>query len=284
MTNKEHKMTSIPFEKLNGIGNNFILIDNRKQQIKNLVKIANKICDIRFGVGADGLITLEHSKHQDFKMRIINADGSEPEMCGNGIRCLAKFISDNKISNQKELSIETLAGEIKTLIYKEEANPTKALVKVNMGKPIFNNADLVKSEKDHLHININGDNYSYVSMGNPHAVRFVDNYEFDYHRLGKDIENNLAIFPNKTNVEFIQILRPTEVNMRVWERGCGETFACGTGACASVVAGVLTDKLKRQKITVHLLGGDLTIEWLSNDEVMMTGDSRSVCKGVFFLE
>lgn len=277
---------SIVFQKLHGIGNSFILIDNRDNRLKDLSKLAVRICDVRFGLGADGLITVEPSQKSDFKMRIINADGSKPEMCGNGIRCFAKFILDTRISDKKELSVETLAGEMKTSIVNKSSSYVKddeCMVQVNMGKPIFRNQDLAENIKDPLSLNIDGKTYSYISMGNPHAVCFVEDYQFDYRQIGKVVENKSAVFPAKTNVEFVQVLDKNEINLRVWERGCGETFACGTGACASVVAGILTQRLKRKKVLVHLLGGGLDIEWLPSDEVMMTGPAQTVCDGVFLI-
>lgn len=275
----------ISFQKLHGIGNNFILVDNRNNRLDNLSQLAKELCDVRFGLGADGLIAVEASHSSDLRMRILNADGSEPEMCGNGIRCFAKFVLDTGISDKKELSIETLAGEIKTTVLGENSSSQKnsLLVQVDMGKPILRNQDLAEDVKSPLAINIGERIYSYISMGNPHAVCFIENYQFDYQNIGKTVENNTAVFPAKTNVEFVQVLGNNEINIRVWERGCGETFACGTGACASVAAGVLTKKLDRKKVLVHLLGGDLDVEWSPEGQMMMTGPAETVCDGQFWL-
>jgi diaminopimelate epimerase len=281
----------INFTKMHGLGNDFILIDCLQHSFGPDRSIfgesAKKLCDRRFGIGADQILILEHSETADFKMLIFNADGSEVEMCGNGIRCLAKYIWDRKLSGKNVLAIETLAGIIK---------PEKAgeMIKVDMGEPIF------EPEKIPVHL-IHPSSFiphplggivdyplqiadkefriTCVSMGNPHAVIVVDDFaKFPVTYYGPMIEAH-AIFPRKTNVEFIEIISGKEIKMRVWERGSGETMACGTGACAAAVASNIKG-LTGGKVTIHLLGGDLLIERASDNHVYMTGPAVEVFEGI----
>jgi diaminopimelate epimerase len=287
----------IHFTKMHGLGNDFIVIDDRENTLRRIPALSKKLCDRRFGIGADQLILLSHSKKADFRMRIVNADGSEVEMCGNGIRCLGKFIWDRGLSspvkNAKKinrklfsvLSIETLGG----LMLLERKG---AMYKVNMGEPVFE-ADLLpvkvsmtgKKLKDGkvlqypLKINNKNLKINCVSMGNPHAVIVVKDVQaVPLANVGPVIEKH-RMFPNRTNVEFIQINNRKNITVRVWERGSGETLACGTGASASAVASSLLG-LTDRKVNVHLLGGKLTIEWSAKDNhVYMTGPAAEVFDG-----
>jgi diaminopimelate epimerase len=250
----------------------------------NLPKISEQLCDRHFGIGGDGLILVLPSEKADLRMRIYNSDGSEAQMCGNGIRCFAKYAYENQLISKHKFTVETLAGMITPeLIF------TKNIItgiKVNMGipkilkkeipmkgagnLPVVNETLRLKSQEE-LKITC-------VSMGNPHCVLFVDNVNsVAVNEIGPLIENH-TIFPEKTNVEFIQILNRKELNFRVWERGVGETLACGTGACAALVAGVLNNKIENRAI-IHLKGGDLDIEWIKNGPVFMTGPANFVFRG-----
>jgi len=283
------------FIKMHGLGNDFILIDCMEQEI-NVQKsafseFAKRLCNRRFGIGADQLLLLYPSDIADFKMRIFNADGGEVEMCGNGIRCLAKYIWDRKLSDKNTLHIETLAGIIK---------PEKAgdMVRVDMGEPIFEpekipvniqqsavssqqSAEKISNLVIDYPLNIDDKEFKItcVSMGNPHTIIVVDdvsNFPVPYY--GPMIESH-PIFPKRTNVEFIEVSNSTEITMRVWERGSGETMACGTGASAAAVAASIKG-LTGRSVTVHLLGGDLYIDWAAADHVYMTGPAVKVFEGV----
>ncbi len=290
----------IPFTKMHGLGNDFILIDSRHLKLDNLSELSKKLCHRRFGVGADQMLLLLDSQNADFMMRIFNADGSEVEMCGNGIRCLAKYIWDRNLSDEKILSIETTGGIIR---------PEKAgnLVKVDMGEPVFDPEKIPVNVSDELRPPFNsplskggyrgvkgerGGIIDYplqiedrefritcVSMGNPHAVIFVENLsQFPVPYYGFLIENH-PLFPKKTNVEFIEVVTPKEITMRVWERGSGETMACGTGASAAAVASNIKG-LTERNVIFHLLGGDLFIEWVGDNHIYMTGPAVEVFEGI----
>jgi diaminopimelate epimerase len=272
----------IRFAKMHGLGNDFIVIDGRDIKLSSLnglnslSGLSKRLCDRKFGIGADQLLLLQDSQVADFGMRIFNADGSEVEMCGNGIRCFAKYIWDMGLSIEPILDIETLAGVIR---------PEKAgdMVRVDMGKP--------ELEGRKVPVNLDGIVIDYplsiedrefmitcVSMGNPHAVTVVEDLEgFDVGRYGPRIENH-ELFPKKINVEFIQVVDPGTIRMRVWERGSGETMACGTGASAAAVAAHLKG-LTGKKVLVKLLGGDLIIEIHENGHVYMTGPAEEVFEG-----
>jgi diaminopimelate epimerase len=282
---------TLNFTKMHGLGNDFIIINTINQRTDNLnsFDLAKNLCHRHFGIGADGLILVEESKNSDIKMRIINSDGSEAEMCGNGIRCFSKYLYENDILNKEVFSVETKAGVIvPSLIIKDG----KVIgIEVDMGIPILerkdipmkgNPSDLVISEK--LTINGSSFNITCVSMGNPHAVIFVDNLQdINLETLGPLFENH-PIFPEKINTEFIQIKNRNEAFMLVWERGAGKTMACGTGACASVVAGVLNNKLNR-KAKIHLPGGTLSVEWQETDDhIVLTGPSKNVFHGEIILD
>ena len=273
----------IKFTKMQGLGNDYVYIDAINQKIENESSLAQIISNRHFGIGSDGLILICSSEIADFKMRMFNSDGSEAEMCGNGIRCVGKFVYDKGLTNKTTLKIETLAGvkELK-LNLKEGKVDT---VRVDMGEPILEaeKIPVVSSEKMvknlKLEIEEREFNFTCVSMGNPHAITFVENVEnFEVEKYGSKIEVNKR-FPKKTNVEFIEIVNKEYIKMRVWERGAGETLACGTGACASVVAGIINNLIER-KVTVELLGGILEIEWNKEDNhVYMTGPAVIVYEG-----
>ena len=285
----------VHFTKMHGLGNDFILIDCRGQACpsgtKNLQDISRQLCDRRFGIGADQILLLGNSSKADFQMRIVNADGSEVEMCGNGIRCLAQYIWDRRLSEKDVLEIETLAG-----IMKPERSGD--MIKVDMGEPIFepekipvrltreSNPPLPPFSKggmggiiDYpLQIADREFNITCISMGNPHAVIVVDDVSgFPVTYYGPMIETH-SIFPKKINVEFIEVLSDREIRMRVWERGSGETMACGTGASAAAVASSMKG-LTEKNVIIHLLGGDLFIEWAGDNHVYMTGPAEEVFEG-----
>ena len=249
-----------------------------ENKIDNPNKLSEIVSDRHFGIGSDGLIVINPSEKADFKMSMYNADGSEGKMCGNGIRCVAKYVYDNKMTDKTTITVETLSG-IKTLELNVK-NDKVETVKVNMGTPILLPKDVpVVSDKDKVvdePIVIDDKEYriTCVSMGNPHAITFIENTDdLEIETIGPKFENN-PIFPDRVNTEFIQVLDRNTVKMRVWERGSGETFACGTGACATVVACVLNG-LTDDKVTVKLLGGDLFIEYNREENtVYMTGPAK----------
>ena len=266
------------FTKMQGCGNDYVYVNGFENKIDNPNKLSEIVSDRHFGIGSDGLIVINPSEKADFKMSMYNADGSEGKMCGNGIRCVAKYVYDNKMTDKTTIAVETLSG-IKTLELNVK-NDKVETVKVNMGTPILLPKDVpVVSDKDMVvdePIVIDDKEYriTCVSMGNPHAITFIENTDdLEIETIGPKFENN-PIFPDRVNTEFIQILDRNTVKMRVWERGSGETFACGTGACATVVACVLNG-LTDEKVTVKLLGGDLFIEYNREENtVYMTGPAK----------
>ncbi len=266
----------ISFTKMHGCGNDFVFLDCRETNIENLPTLAKQLCDRRFGIGADQLLTVHASRVADFKMEIYNSDGSQVEMCGNGIRCFAKYVHDRGLTQKKELAVETLAGIIRPRL-------VGALVEVDMGEPILDGRKIPVAADGRIinrPLTVNGTSYQItcVSMGNPHCVLYLDDIDaLDLQKIGPRFEHH-PFFPKRVNTEFIKILTPKEVQMRVWERGAGETWACGTGASAVGVAGVITGRTERQ-ITVHLKGGDLLIEWRDNNHVYMTGGAEEVFRG-----
>ncbi len=263
------------FTKMHGCGNDYVYINGFTNKIENPNKLSEIVSNRNFGIGSDGLIVINPSDVADFKMSMYNADGSEGKMCGNGIRCVAKYVYDNKMTDKTTITVETLSG-IKTLVLNVEDEKVKT-VRVNMGTPILNSKDVpVVSDKEQVidePIKVNDKEYriTCVSMGNPHAVTFIDDTDsLEIEKIGPLFENN-EIFPDRVNTEFIQVVDRNNIKMRVWERGSGETLACGTGACASVVACVLNG-LTENKVTVSLLGGDLFIEYNQEENVVyMTG-------------
>jgi diaminopimelate epimerase len=268
---------NLKFTKMQGAGNDFVVVDARKKKLANPGELAARICDRHFGVGADGLILVLPSRKADFRMRIFNSDGSEPEMCGNGIRCFARFLAEKKITKKTKLSVETLAGIIRPELADKK-------VRVDMGEPrlarreipILGPGDSVIDEE--LRLADRTVRITAVSMGNPHAVIFVDNLaDYPLARIGAEIESH-PLFPKKTNVEFVEVVNNKALEVRVWERGAGETLACGTGACASLVAASLNGKAGR-KANIRLPGGILSIEWGDDNRVYMTGPAESVFEG-----
>ncbi|GIW22430.1 MAG: diaminopimelate epimerase [Candidatus Sericytochromatia bacterium] len=280
MNLSDFEINKIPFIKMHGCGNDFIIIDYNHLENIDIQAFSKKICNRNFGIGADGLIISYPTEHCDFKMRIINSDGSESEMCGNGIRCFAHYLRLTGKTNKDYLEIETLAGIIKPHFVKYEKNVS--FIKVNMGKPILepekipinNFKDKVISEKylfENKEFTINA-----VSMGNPHCIIFVKDLDkFDFYYWGPKIEKH-NLFPKKTNVEFAQVIDNKNIKVKVWERGAGETLACGTGACATLVTSFLNN-FTENKANIHLPGGTLNIEW--NDNIYMTGPSEFVFFG-----
>lgn len=278
-------MQELEFVKAQGTGNDFIIVDDLQGKLNNfdLASLATRMCNRNFGIGADGLILIMPSDIADYRMRIMNSDGSEAEMCGNGIRCFGRYLFDRGIANEL-MTVETLAG-IKTVDVITNGSQVTGFT-VSMGVPHLNAKDIPVDGYDgkviSRPIDIEGSrfNITCVSMGNPHCVIFVDAVDaVPLEELGPKIETN-AIFPKKINVEFAQVLNKDEVKVRVWERGAGITLACGTGACATVVAGVLNDKLDRQAI-VRLPGGSLRIDWDETGELYMTGPAEEVFTGRF---
>ncbi len=280
---------SIKFTKMHGIGNDYIFINCFAENLKNidLKDLAIKMSDRHFGIGSDGIILImpAESKENDFRYRIFNSDGSEAEMCGNGIRCAAKYVFEYGLTKKANLRFETKAGIIKPEIVVEKGSVKD--VRVNMGEPVLERGKIpMLGQKgtvvnEELKLEGRSINVTCVSMGNPHCVILVEDTEFKgFDELGKKIENHKA-FPNGTNVEFVQIMNQKEIKMRVWERGAGETLACGTGACASVVACVLNKKTERD-VVVHLKGGNIQVEWdEKTNHVFKTGPAVEVFEGVW---
>ncbi len=273
----------IKFTKMHGIGNDYLYIDARRKKMNHLDKLAVAMSDRHFGVGSDGIILILNSNNADFKMRIFNADGSEAEMCGNGIRCFAKYVFDHGLTKKKKITVETLAGVKYINIYTKHNKVDK--VTVDLGEPILlreripmeGDPGMVIDEP--LQIDGVKFNITAVSMGNPHAVIYVEDVDsFPVEKYGPMIENS-PIFPKRTNVEFVEVINEHEVKQRTWERGSGETMACGTGASAVTVSGVLNKRTER-KTVVHLAGGDLEIEWNDSDNhVYLTGPAVEVFEG-----
>lgn len=271
------------FTKMQGLGNDYVYVNCFQETIENPSEAAIKVSDRHFGIGSDGLILIKPSEVADFRMDMYNADGSQAEMCGNGIRCVAKYVYDYGLTDQTEISVETLAG-IKYLKLQIEDGKVSQIT-VNMGQPELNSVKIpVQADGERVvdePIVVNGVTYKMtcVSMGNPHCIVFVDDTaDFPLEEIGPMFENHKR-FPKRVNTEFIQILNRNEVNMRVWERGSGETLACGTGACASAVACVLNG-LTEDEITLHLLGGDLSVRWDRKENVVyMTGPAKVVFDG-----
>ena len=278
----------IKFTKMHGLGNDYVYIDAINQKIENESSLAKFVSNRHFGIGSDGLILICKSDIADFQMRMFNSDGSEAEMCGNGIRCVGKFVYDKGITNKTTVKIETLAG-IKTLILNTKDGKVET-ARVDMGEPILEaeKIPVISTEEPVKNLELEAANQKFkftcVSMGNPHAITIVENTkEFDVEKYGKVLEVDKA-FPKKANIEFAQIIDRQNINMRVWERGAGETLACGTGACATAVACNLNG-LTDRKVNIELLGGTLNIEWNEKDNhVYMTGPAVTVFDGELYEE
>jgi diaminopimelate epimerase len=275
---------TLKFWKMQGLGNDYLVIDNRDGRISDgeASALALKLCKRRFSVGADGVLFASNSAAANVKMRIFNADGSEAEMCGNGIRCFAKYCYENNLARKSEVIVETLAGNKRTWLTVE--NGSVQAVMVDMGLPKLERSQIPmvgqgKCINEDLRVDTEVYKVTCLSVGNPHCVIFVDNVDdFLVEQVGPKIETHSA-FPKRINVEFAEVLGENEVKVRVWERGCGETMACGTGACATVVAGNLLKKLGG-KVCVHLLGGDLEIEYA--ESLLLNGAAEKVFEGTLF--
>ena len=273
------------FTKMHGCGNDYVYVNLFEEKIDNPAELSIKVSDRHFGIGSDGLITIGPSDVADFRMRIYNADGSEAEMCGNGIRCVAKYVYDHKMTDKTEISVESGAGIKYLTLFVEQGKVEQ--VRVDMGEPILEPAQIpVLAEGDKVvdePIEVCGKtwNMTCVSMGNPHAVVFVDNVaDFEIEKYGPHFEKHER-FPKRTNTEFVEIISREEINMRVWERGSDETWACGTGTCASVMACILNNRTDN-KVLVHLRGGDLTIEYNEKtNHIFMTGPATEVFRGEY---
>ncbi len=271
------------FTKMHGIGNDYVYVNCFQEKVENPSDTAKFVSDRHFGIGSDGLILIKPSEIADCEMDMYNMDGSQGAMCGNGIRCVAKYVYDHGIVPKKSLRIATKSG-IKELELTVE-NDKVSLVKVNMGSPILEAAQIpiLSKEKTVIHqpITVDGKTYHFtgVSMGNPHAVVYLDDVEnLDIEKVGPLFENH-SLFPDRINTEFVKVLDRKTVQMRVWERGSGETLACGTGACAVAVSSIL-NHLTDEEITVKLLGGDLLIHWDRQENlVYMTGPATTVFEG-----
>ncbi len=284
-------MESTRFTKMHGIGNDFILIDADAEPLPEdrLPEISRRLCHRKFGIGGDGLILVlptdltDPTDRSDFRMRMFNPDGSEAEMCGNGIRCFAKYVYDRGLIDSEQITVATLAGEMK-LDLRIEGRRVGS-VRVDMGAPVLDRHQIPMSGEGPSpvigeDISVEGERYAItaVSMGNPHAVIFTDDVSsVPLEQVGPQIER-CPLFPARTNVHFVKVQSSDELTMRTWERGAGATLACGTGACASVVASALNG-LAGRRVTAHLPGGDLLIEWAQDNHVYMTGPATEVFEG-----
>lgn len=273
------------FTKMHGAGNDYVYVNCFEEDIENIEQTAKQVSDRHFGIGSDGLVLILPSQVADFKMDMYNADGSQGKMCGNAIRCVAKYVYDNKMTDKKEIAIETLSG-IKYIKVKTQSDKVTGAT-VNMGQPILNAKDIPTTFDGEMvvnkNINVAGVDVfvTCVSMGNPHCITFVPNVDdLKLENIGPDFENFEA-FPDRINTEFVELIDDNTIKMRVWERGSGETLACGTGACASVVASILCGHCKKDMdIKVILLGGELIIRWDSeSNNVFMTGPATTVFTG-----
>ena len=272
------------FTKMQGLGNDYVYVNCLKEKIADPPELARRISDRHFGVGSDGLIMINPSDKADFEMEMYNADGSRAEMCGNGIRCVGKYVYDYGLTDKTQISVETLAG-IKHLDLTVE-NGKVTLVKVDMGQPVFEPDRIPVKAEGSMVVNepleVDGKEYrmTCISMGNPHAVIFVDQdvRELPLEEIGPSFENHER-FPKRINTEFVRVIDRHTAQMRVWERGSGETLACGTGTCAAAAACVLNG-LTEDEVTVHLLGGDLYIKWdREKNTIYMTGPAEIVFEG-----
>lgn len=272
------------FTKMQGAGNDYIYVNCFTETVKNPEETAVRVSDRHFGVGADGLVLICPSENADFFMDIYNADGSRAKMCGNATRCVAKYVYDNKMTDKTEIALETLSGIKRIKITVQDGKAVAA--RVNMGAPILTPREIPTKFDGETVVsqNLTIDDTAYavtcVSMGNPHCVLYTDDvHALDLPRIGPKFENH-EMFPDRINTEFVHIVSETEFDMRVWERGSGETLACGTGACAATVASILNGYCKRDtEIKVNLLGGTLYINWTADGDVYMTGPAETVCTG-----
>lgn len=273
------------FTKMHGCGNDYIYIDGFEETVENEAALAVKLSDRHFGIGGDGIIIIKKGTKADFEMVMYNADGSRAEMCGNAIRCVAKYVYDKGYISSTSFTIESM-GAVKYIDVTVE-NGSVVSAKVDMGSPILNAPDIpVKGQGRVIQEKIVSKGREFemtcVSMGNPHAIMFIEEHpkDFELDFYGADFESNTAVFPNKVNAEFAKIIDRKNIEMRVFERGTGETLACGTGSCATAVAAILNG-LADHEVTIHLLGGNLEISWNGNEEdsVFMTGPAEYVFSG-----
>lgn len=276
----------LTFSKMHGIGNDYIYINCFQETVTDPEKLSIFMSNVRFGVGSDGLVLILPSEVADFRMRIFNADGSEAMMCGNATRCVGKYVYEHGMTDKTEVSLETNSGIKYLTLYVNEATNKVDAVKVDMGKAILKPAEIpVADDGDRFiakPVVVDGVSYDMtcVSMGNPHAVVFLPEIDsLDLEKIGPSFEHH-ALFPNRVNTEFIRVIDDHTLQMRVWERGSGETFACGTGACAAAVASVLNGYCKReQEILIHLRGGDLRIIYHKDESVTMIGPATFIFEG-----
>ena len=272
------------FTKMQGAGNDYVYINGFTEHVEDKVTFVKWISDRHFGVGSDGSIFINPSEIADFEMEMYNADGSRSEMCGNGIRCVGKYVYDHGLTDKKEITVESF-GRIKYLTLYPGRDGRIESVKVNMGAPVLKGREIpVRIDKDTVigePITVNGTEYlmTCVSMGNPHAVVFIDDTDnLDIESVGPVFENH-ELFPNRTNTEFVQVVDKSHVKMRVWERGTGETLACGTGCCATTVACILNG-LTDEEVTVKVLGGEIIVKWdRENNLIYMTGPAVTTFEG-----
>lgn len=276
----------LTFSKMHGIGNDYIYINCFQETVTDPEKLSIFMSNVRFGVGSDGLVLILLSEVADFRMRIFNADGSEAMMCGNATRCVGKYVYEHGMTDKTEVSLETNSGIKYLTLYVNEATNKVDAVKVDMGKAILKPAEIpVADDGDRFiakPVVVDGVSYDMtcVSMGNPHAVVFLPEIDsLDLEKMGPSFEHH-PLFPNRVNTEFIRVIDDHTLQMRVWERGSGETFACGTGACAAAVASVLNGYCKReQEILIHLRGGDLRIIYHNDESVTMIGPATFIFEG-----
>lgn len=280
------------FTKMHGLGNNYVFFNLLEDSMENIdfAELSRQVSDVNFGIGSDGIILICPSDRADFRMRIFNEDGSEGKNCGNGLRCVAKYVFDHNYVTIPTFTIETLGGDVSVEV-EEDPSHTVRYVTVDMGEPRLLK-EMIPMEGDSFSTTINepflidGKEYhmTCVSMGNPHTIMFVDDVnEVPVETIGPVIEH-APLFPERVNVGFVDVVNRQEINYRVWERGSGITMACGTGACAAVVAATLNNKLdKHVPITVHLPGGDLTVKWDENNHVWKRGEAAYICNGELVL-
>lgn len=277
------------FTKMQGCGNDYVYINCFEETVTSPQQLAKAVSDRHFGIGSDGLVLICPSSCADCRMRMFNPDGSESEMCGNAIRCVSKYVYDRDLIRKSTITVETLAG-IKTISVNTDDKDIARTLTVDMGKPITLASEVPVIADSSPVINLELSAYSQkfkatcVSMGNPHAVIFIEDdlESFDVEKYGRVFEKD-AHFPHKANIEFVNVLSPKHLKMRVWERGTGETLACGTGTCATVVAACLNNICPREPVTVDLLGGELIIDWKETDgHVYMTGPAEFTFDGEFY--
>ncbi len=274
------------FTKMHGCGNDYVYVDLMQESVDDESLAAIKLSDRHFGIGGDGVIYIQKGKNADFEMVMYNADGTRGAMCGNGIRCVAKYCYDNGLTDKTSFTIESM-GAVKYIDVNVE-NGEVVSAKVDMGAPSLDKNDIPvnvgsqKAIREKITVDDRDFEMTCVSMGNPHAVMFIDGHlcDFELEKYGKLLEQNTTLFPDRVNAEFAKIIDRKNIEMRVWERGAGETLACGTGACATAVAAIVNG-FADNDVTIHLIGGDLQISWSGNDSdsVFMTGGASTVFTG-----